>query len=187
MTPRKDCTASTAARYGCPSIVVADNGRHFTGKDFTDSAEKLGFRIQSTTPRHPQSNGLAERRFRELAKALKIYTKTLYTWENVLPELTLAIHNTINRISGYSPAQLVFSQPLRLPFDFEHPTLSSSFFDIDTEMAYQLDRENFIWKQSIKSREEKVERPRFAETNFAVGDFAFLFDEQVKVAFPTRC
>ena len=98
MIPTPDCTATTAAQalykhwicvLGCPTTVITDNESHFTIPQFSDAAEKVGYRVKHTTPYHPQSNGMAERRFRELGKALRIYSETLNTWEDVIPEALL--------------------------------------------------------------------------------------------------
>jgi len=128
LVPTKDATANTAARalysqwickFGCPQIVVSDNGPHFTGEDFLKAADIVGYRVKHTTTYHPQANGIAERRFREMGKAIRIYSQTLDSWESILPEATLSFHNTINKSVGYSPAQLFLGQQLRLPYDYE--------------------------------------------------------------------
>jgi transposase InsO family protein len=70
MLPTVDCTATTAVRvliktwicrYGVPKIVVSDNGRHFTAKQFKEATEVMGIRVKHPTTYHPQSNGVAER------------------------------------------------------------------------------------------------------------------------------
>src|SRR5690349_16726772 len=81
------------------SMWMSNGCRHrqwnpFTSQEFIDAADKVGYRIKHTTPYHPQSNGMAERRFRELEKAIRIYSQSLYAWEDIIPEVLLAFHNT---------------------------------------------------------------------------------------------
>ena len=49
------------ARYGIPETIVSDNGPEFSSHEFADFAKQYGFKHITSSPRYPQSNGLAER------------------------------------------------------------------------------------------------------------------------------
>src|SRR5690606_14349364 len=119
-----DCKAETAAnlllhqwvpRYGCPRRVVTDDGRHFTARSFEEATRALGMRLVHSTIYHPQSNGMIERRFRDMGKAIKIFGRTYGEWDDILPIFTLATRNKLNKTTGYSPAMLLYGEELRLP------------------------------------------------------------------------
>jgi len=178
-----DCTAATAAQtlykhwiclFGCPTAVVT-HGAYFTSQDFIDAADKLGYRIKHTTPYHPQSNGIAERRLRELSKAIRIYSNTMDAWEEIIPEVLLAFHNTINRTTGYSPAQLMIGQQLRLPY--ESNLASSSLVDIDSEVAKQVQAEHTMTTNVIKAKEDAVSKERITGAQFHPGDSVFMYND----------
>ena len=49
------------ARYGIPEVTVSDNGSEFSSHEFAEFAREYGFKHITSSPRYPQSNGLAER------------------------------------------------------------------------------------------------------------------------------
>lgn len=48
------------ARFGIPEIIVSDNGPEFASHEFEQFATQYEFRHTMSSPRYPQSNGLAE-------------------------------------------------------------------------------------------------------------------------------
>ncbi len=50
----------TFSRLGVPLTVVTENGTHFASSEVQDWLKSVGCRQVFTTPRHPESNGLAE-------------------------------------------------------------------------------------------------------------------------------
>ena len=48
-------------RYGEPEILITDNGKEFTARDWELYLAQLGVKHNVTTPVHPQSNGKTER------------------------------------------------------------------------------------------------------------------------------
>ncbi|XP_011701249.1 PREDICTED: uncharacterized protein K02A2.6-like [Wasmannia auropunctata] len=47
-------------RHGIPEVVRSDNGPQFDSQEYRDFARKRGFRIITSSPRYPKSNGQAE-------------------------------------------------------------------------------------------------------------------------------
>jgi transposase InsO family protein len=65
----KDCSATTTAcfifddiitRFGCPKILMSDQGTHFINKTVEALTEKFSLHHQKSTPYHPQENGTVE-------------------------------------------------------------------------------------------------------------------------------
>ena len=71
------------------------------------------------TAYRPSSNGPIERFFRTLKSLLRKYIKALgsQNWDDYLPYLQLAYHNTEHRITGYTPFFLMHGYEVRLPID----------------------------------------------------------------------
>ena len=64
-----DCTAATevrflfdniVTRFGCPRILMSDQGSHFINCTVSALMEELHIQHKKTTPYHPQANGTVE-------------------------------------------------------------------------------------------------------------------------------
>ncbi|XP_035211503.1 uncharacterized protein K02A2.6-like [Stegodyphus dumicola] len=94
------------ARYSIPLIVISDNGPQFASKEF---ANKYQFKHITSSPYHPQSNGLAERSVQTAKKLLKKAQA-----DHADPYLALLAHRNTptNEMLG-SPAQRLMSRRTR--------------------------------------------------------------------------
>ena len=52
---------SSFSRLDIPEEIVSDNGSQYTSREFREFAKMYNFRHTTSSPEHPQSNGLAER------------------------------------------------------------------------------------------------------------------------------
>ena len=76
----KDMTAYTVAqavidnwisRYGCPAIIITDQGRQFESNMFGQLCHTFGIEKRRSTPYHPQTNGAVERMHRTMKQTLR--------------------------------------------------------------------------------------------------------------------
>jgi hypothetical protein len=67
--PIKDCNAKKSThflfekvitRFGCPRILMSDQGTHFINKTIKAMTEEFEVYHQNSTPYHPQANGIME-------------------------------------------------------------------------------------------------------------------------------
>ena len=54
-------TKSILARHGIPKTVKSDNGPQYTADEYKKFSKEWGFHYVTTSPYHPQANGLAEK------------------------------------------------------------------------------------------------------------------------------
>ena len=68
-TPAKYCTAMTVTkflfenvvtRFGCPKIILSDQGTHFFNKLIDEFTAQFQIQHRKMTPYHPQANGTVE-------------------------------------------------------------------------------------------------------------------------------
>ena len=96
---------SIFARHGIPSCVKSDNGPCYASEEFRKFAQDYGFKHITSSPRYPQSNGLAERTVQTIKNILK---KSDDPYLGVLEYRNSPIADTMA-----SPAQMLMSRRLR--------------------------------------------------------------------------
>ena len=97
------------ARYGIPETIVSDNGPEFSSHEFAEFAKQYGFKHITSSPRYPQSNGLAERAVQTAENILK---KAKVEGKDFQLGL-LAYRNTPIEEIGLSPAQMLMGRRTR--------------------------------------------------------------------------
>jgi transposase InsO family protein len=91
----KDCSAATATnfifddiitRFGCPKVLMSDQGTHFINKTVEALTEEFTVHHQKSTPYHPQENGMVEAFNKVLKIALtKICSVNKDDWDLRVP------------------------------------------------------------------------------------------------------
>lgn len=113
-------TASIFSLLGPPKVIVSDNGPQYAGKPYEDMCRKWGIDHVTSSPRYPQSNGMAERMVRTVKALIKKCKKTK-------EDLHLAMLNlrATPVDSGIpSPAELLLGRPVRTTLPSFHPDTS---------------------------------------------------------------
>ena len=112
---------SIFTRRGIPNKLIADN-MPFNSKEFPEFSKKWSFKVVTSSPKYPQSNGLAERNVQTIMKLLKKARKG----ENDEKLALLELRNTPITDMSYSPAQLVMNKRLRGSLSFTAKSLEPS-------------------------------------------------------------
>lgn len=103
------------ANFGAPRLFVTDNGSQFTSKVFQSYLKELGIEQQLTAPYTPQENP-TERVNRTIKTMMAQYAgKNQKTWDELLPELQLAVNTAKSDSTNYSAAFIVQGREPRLP------------------------------------------------------------------------
>ena len=90
--------------WGIPVEFQSDGGPNLSNATLSAFATELGYTHHVTTPRHPQSNGLAEVMMRIIAIALRSHTGTrVETWEQFLDISMRDINNRHHKVLQMSP------------------------------------------------------------------------------------
>ncbi|GAA52471.1 hypothetical protein CLF_108136 [Clonorchis sinensis] len=96
---------------GVPTVLVTDNGTHFTAKFLEEWLKGLGCR-------NPQSNGLAENFVRTLKSAIISFSPTTFVkLDRGVDNFLIQYRNALHSVTGKSPALLFKSRSLRTSLD----------------------------------------------------------------------
>ncbi len=100
-------TKSIMARHGIPTIVKSDNGPQYTAEEYKKFSKEWRFHHVTTSPYHPQANGLAEKSVQIIKNLL-----TKAKLDNKDPYLSLLEYRNTSVYDIGSPAQLSMSRRL---------------------------------------------------------------------------
>ncbi|KYQ88949.1 polyprotein [Tieghemostelium lacteum] len=110
------------SRYGIPKKIVSDLGKVFLSDLIKDVNRLFMVEKLSTTPYHPQCDGLTERFNQIIIRLLKIYVQNNhYNWSFFLPVVLFAIRSTIVPNYGMSPYKILFGRDPTLPIHLTVP------------------------------------------------------------------
>ena len=90
--------------FGVPKVLRSDNGPCYSSEMFREFAMKWGFRHETSSPRYPESNGMAER-------AVQTVKSLWCKCEN--KQSALLAYRSTPLASGFSPGELMFGRPVR--------------------------------------------------------------------------
>ncbi|XP_070212629.1 uncharacterized protein [Littorina saxatilis] len=120
----KDIRAETVAealwnfwtRLGIPDEILTDQGKQFTCELMQQVNQLLHIKGLTTTPWHPQANGLVERFNGTLKSMLKKLTiEQPKKWDQYLPALLFAYREVPQDSLGFSPFELLFGRTVKGP------------------------------------------------------------------------
>ena len=162
--------------YGVPGTLLTDQDANLMADEFQEFLEKFKIRHTSTTPYHPQSDGLTERFNTYLGDTLAIYARDNSSlWDICLEEVLFAYNSTPHRSTKMSPYYLAFGQEARLPFESQL-SIQPGWLELEDRLE-ALKQARMLAKESIEksqaSSKEYYDRSR-NESNFKVDDFVLL-------------
>lgn len=127
---------SIFARYGIPKVVISNNSPQYSSYHFATFAKKWDFKHIMSSPRYPQSNGMAEQTVQTVKKLIK---KALQNGQHLY--LALLNFRTSPTVDGCpSPAfRLMQRNPRTLlpsvkPYSLNLPTYSSTYYNRDAKV-----------------------------------------------------
>ncbi|XP_046556895.1 uncharacterized protein K02A2.6-like [Haliotis rubra] len=137
--------------FGLPEHIVSDNGAQFTSEEFQTFLRRNNIRHTRTAPKHPATNGQAERAVESFKMALKKIKNQTGDVHDKLQRYLFSYRTTVHAATGKTPAELLMRRSLRTRLSALRPT-----------------REGLM----IKNDDAETEVPRF----FNVGQAVFLLN-----------
>jgi transposase InsO family protein len=97
------------SRHGIPEELISDNGSQFSNKEFQTFLTGYGCSHVTSSPRHPQGNGLVERTVQTMKNLFKKSSMSGGDFHLAL----LSYRSTPHESTGTSPARLLMGRRLR--------------------------------------------------------------------------
>ena len=111
-----------ACRYGWPRVIRSDGGSNLASLLTDKILELTGVDKAQGGKYHPESQGIAERVQGTLIEMCRAADEGGSHWPDHLPFLLFSYHATPHRITGHSPAMLLYGRELRLPSQLDELT-----------------------------------------------------------------
>uniref|UniRef100_A0AAV2L2F4 Gypsy retrotransposon integrase-like protein 1 n=1 Tax=Knipowitschia caucasica TaxID=637954 RepID=A0AAV2L2F4_KNICA len=112
------------ASYGLPEQIVTDNATTFMSEEFQLFMKRNGILHTTGAPRHPATNGLAERYVATFKAGMKKLDGEDLNVEDKVSHFLLRYRTTPNSATGESPADLHLKRHVRSRLDFLRPNIA---------------------------------------------------------------
>lgn len=151
----RDIKASTIAealwnfwtRLGLPDEILSDRGTQFTSELMKDVQQLLTIKGLTTTPWHPQTNGMVER-FNGTLKAMlrKLAIEQPEKWDEYIPALLFAYREVPQDSLGFAPFELLYGRTVKGPMQILRQLWTEEEASVDTKTTaeYVTDLRNRI-------------------------------------------
>lgn len=150
---------------GNPRSIRSDNGPPFNGAEWKRFCEDRGIKPETSTPLHPQQNGLVERYMQVVNKIITIAIEENVGCEQALEEAMAAHNAATQRTTGIPPEVLLFGRMRRGKI----PMLGQTTVEIEKELLKEKDA---LRKQELKEAEDA--RRGAKEPSIKPGDEVFV-------------
>ncbi|KAL0230875.1 hypothetical protein GEMRC1_010280 [Eukaryota sp. GEM-RC1] len=140
------------AIFGIPFCIHSDNGTEFANAIFEAICNLLAIEVSRSIPHFSQSNGLVERRHRDVLQSLRrllVDFNDYDNWSTYIPTVQLQINATKSSITGHTPYELMFGCDISPGAD------PSSLLD-----AVEKSTKNVPFIDDIKTKLERLTKQR---------------------------
>ena len=133
-----EALVSIFTRVGVPMEVLSDQGGQFMSGVFKEVSRLLSMKQLTTTPYHPQCNGLVEKLNGSLKTMLKrMCAERPKDWDRYVDPLLFAYREVPQESLGYSPFEMLYGRSVRGPMNILKELWTGEQEAPDVKLSYQ--------------------------------------------------
>lgn len=171
--------------HGVPEAILSDRDPRFTANFWRSFWEQLGTTLTMSTAYHPQSDGQTERANRTLEEMLRSRINFQQSdWDEHLAAAELAINNSKQASTGFTPFYLNYGQEVKMPLDQAIAGLRPSNNPETADRIRRLQADLVLARSNIEraqQRQVKYADQHRREVTFKVGDSVLLSTDHLKM------
>jgi hypothetical protein len=173
-------------QHGMPANIISDRDPRFTAHFWRAFWRSMGTTLRMGTAYHPQTDGQTE----NSNKTLEIMLRSVIDfdqkdWDEHLAAAELAVNNSKNATTGFSPFYLFYGQEARLPLDLALAPLTGAR---DNPAAAEATARWRRAQQQALDNIEQAQRRQAVYANqrrrplhFRIGDYVWLSSKNLKL------
>ena len=167
-------------RFGCPLVLVTDNGGENVNRAMKETLDKLKIHHVTTSVFHPQSNSKVERSHRTMNDVLckVMNNRRCNTWDLHLPQVLAAMRFAYNNSTGQSPFSVIYGRDVVLPVDNLLQPRRKYYGEESHQILLEIQHEAFLrlhrMMKKQKSKQAKYANRGAQDIDYRVGDPVFL-------------
>ncbi len=167
--------------HGLPLSIISDRDVRFTSMVWKSIHKVMGVKLSMTSPYHAQSDGQTERINRIVEDQLRCYTNyNLNNWDGLLTACEIALNNSKQSSTGYSPYYLNYGFNPRFPLDLVFSEVS----DVPKAEEYlkNIEDSNRLAKEHLEAAQQRQKLyydNKHKHLEFKIGDNVLLNGEHL--------
>lgn len=168
------CLKEFTHLFGAPSRIICDQSKCLTSSEFQSFCSTFNIDLHFIAHGTSRANGQVERVMQTLKNTLTtVETENDRNWQDSLGEVQLALNSTKHRVTGFSPAELLFGTSIR---SLELQKICYNKGD-DPDKRFSLSEVREVASKNIaKASKSDAYRKNVGKAiirPFSVGDFVF--------------
>jgi hypothetical protein len=174
------CYREIVRYHGVPASIVSDRDPRFTANFWQALWALLGTKLKMSTSYHPQSDGQTENTNKTLENMLRAYVNnSLSDWDDYLVSAEIAINNSTQASTGYSPFWLNSGQSPNLPLStaarasHQDTSVNQVANEWVRRVEADLERARENLQRAQQAQQKEADKHRRA-VSYAVGDSVLL-------------